>query len=517
MTRNITNRLLTPTGALYMSLSCLSLLGFYSGCASSTTSSSTASTSSSEVSSLVPSMALSSPSISSKGVSSARIDVSTGRVIEEQMAASTTSVTGASDLKPLATAKTELAEILTKTTQSDCFSGVKFSAFSKTISCYGPELVYQNHPGGSGPSGGSPTCPTGASCLPTGDLGLWSATEGSDSEACSVAQINALVGDVAAYVNNGIKLMAGMACLLKVSSKSLPSSGATVTLTTEMQTSITGSSITVATVARESTDSGSNPVYKVVIQGTIDAKAVDVTLRHSPATSGDFKGKIRGHVSVNSTTVKGFSVAYEQSSSNLRYLSRAASMSSTAAVTFDSAGTLSLASFNADARYLIGNVDKDSGLGAVKFAWQAGSNDSKARVLHVKTSTSGGTDSGYAYFGFGPNFSSTSLGDIGGMCCNWAGPGGTCMGSSTTYNTTKVQGQAISRNATSGVFTASSSKITYAPTNSCDHTPATTFKYGTTTQWGTSGTSVTAANVTNDLVTYGSLGDIGTLTAPTEL
>lgn len=488
------------------------------GCAGTSTSNSSSSStsSSSEVSSLVPSMALSSPSISSKGLSSARVETN-GRLIESDTAAisSTTTVTGSNDLKTLSAAKTEISEILAKSKDSDCFSGVKFKAFSKSVSCYGPELVYQNHPGGSGPAGGSPSCPPGASCLPTGDLGIWSATEGADSEACSVAQVNALVGDVASYVNNGIKLMAGMACLLKVKSKTMPTSGTSLTLATEMQSSITGSTITVATVSRESTDSGSNPVYKVVVQGSIDGNAISVTLRHSPATTGDFKGKIYGTVAVNSTSNKAFSVSYEQSGSGLRYLSRMANFATSTATVFDSAGTMTLSGFNSDARYLVGNVDKDSGLGAVKFAWQAGANDSKTRVLHVKTSTSSGTDSGYAYFGFGPSMSSTSVGDIGGMCCNWAGPGGTCM--SGTYNTTKVQGQSISRSSTSGVFTASSSKITYAPTNSCDHTPATTFKYGTTTQWGSSGTSVTAANVTNDLIAIGSLGDIGTLTSPTEL
>lgn len=499
------------------------------GCSTSTVSSVASAVSSATVSSLIPSLALTSPSLSSSGTSSARVDIN-GRLLEDSnvYTHSATTVTGANDLKPLSAAKTELSDILAKSTDTDCFSGIKFQSFSKTISCYGPNLVYTNHPnsgggGGAGGGGTDPNCPTGASCLPGGDLGLWSASEGSASEACSAAQMNALVGDVAAYVNNGIKLVAGMACLLKVKGLELPASAATVTLTTEMQTAISGSTISLAKISREAADSSGSPIYSIEVAGTIDAKAVNLVLRHSPATTGDFKGKFRGTIGAGASTSKAFSVTYEQSSSSLRFVSHSAEIptsSVSTATLFSSTGDFQFATFvsagGSNARYLIGNVDKDTGLGAVKFAWQAGANDKKARVLHVKTSTSSGTDSGFAYFGFGPNLSSTTLGDIGGMCCNWAGPGANCGVDSTTYNTTKVQSQVITRNS-SGVFVATTNKITYAPTNSCDHTPATTFKYGTTTEWGTSGSSITAADVTNNLDTYGGSGSIGTLTSPAEL
>jgi hypothetical protein len=95
--------------------------------------------------------------------------------------------------------------------------------------------------------------------------------------------------------------------------------------------------------------------------------------------------------------------------------------------------------------------------------------------------------------------SSTGLGTISGMICNWAGPGN----SHTPVN--YVQKQTLT--LTSSKFVASNSLITYDPVNSCESSD-TTFSYT-----GPAGTSITADTTTMNLVGLSEVS--ANITAPT--
>ena len=103
------------------------------------------------------------------------------------------------------------------------------------------------------------------------------------------------------------------------------------------------------------------------------------------------------------------------------------------------------------ARY---QLNINTGAGEYQSAWQAGRGD------------------GCGYFGFGSDIaSSTGVGTIDGMICNWTGPGNT----KTTQSL--VQQQCMNLNTTSGIYESDGSTsgstrlaISYAPTNSCDTT-----------------------------------------------
>ncbi len=154
-----------------------------------------------------------------------------------------------------------------------------------------------------------------------------------------------------------------------------------------------------------------------------------------------------------------------------------------------------------NANYLLANYDPSTGVGSYQYAWQAGSGDSHSRVFNASITNSDSVTSGVAYFGFGPNMSSSSgLGTMSGMICNWAGP------SNSHTPISKVQKQTMTSNGT--LFSATTSMITYDPVNSCD---SNTSGFSFT---GSSGTAITADTTTNNLV---DVSEVSTnVTAPTK-
>lgn len=482
---------------------------FSAGCGSSITAT--------DLASLIPSLGLSSPTARTSSASSSALREASEFSDSSGLVEGTPHVLAAADgeteLKPLSDSKSEVSGVLTAVTADKCLEGFKMKSFSKNISCYGPTLNYANHANDS--SSGQ---------LPSGDLGIWSATEGTEGEACASAQMNVLVGDIAASVNSSLKLMAGLVCIAEVNGKAKPGISESIDLAKEMTTALPGATFTTASLKRVSDDATtSNPVFEMTVVGTVDSKDISLTLSHSPSSSGaDFKGRLHGTHSVSATALRGFSVVYQQSGSTVKYLAKSAFTPKSSGTTalFDSSGNYTFTTFaaggadNANARYALASMDKDTGLGTLYFAWQAGGMDVKSRVFQATTQVNAGAaDSGFAYFGFGPKIDSASVGTIGGICCNWAGPGGTCIGNSSSYDiSAKGQGQAFTRNS-SGIFVPTTSYITYAPTNTCNYT-AGTFKWGTSAQWGADGSSVTAASVTNNLVSLTTLGTIPTITEP---
>ena len=235
-----------------------------------------------------------------------------------------------------------------------------------------------------------------------------------------------------------------------------------------------------------------------------------------------FRGRIYGYHSVPDSRYRGFSTVFEQNSeTSLRVFSKTGVTPVSAGTAFFTAsGDYDFAVFVAtsnsrNGRYLATNLDPTTGMGTLKFAWQAGQNDRAARVFQATATRTRG-DAGLAYFGFGEKLSNPAAGEIGGMICNWAGPGNIGSG----YNVAgKAQGQSFSRTGTTGVFLPGMTKIAFTPNNSCFHTPADNFAYaklaGAGTLWGADGSAVPAALLAaHELDTVTSLGAIPTLTAP---
>ena len=102
--------------------------------------------------------------------------------------------------------------------------------------------------------------------------------------------------------------------------------------------------------------------------------------------------------------------------------------------------------------------------GEYSYSWQAGYGDSDSRILNLNLTASTGT----AYFGYGPEFTTSTSGVIDGFYCNWAGPGGH---SKAQY----AQKQTMTLAA--GLWGPDVSTITYAPTNSCIYDGSGSFTY----------------------------------------
>ena len=445
------------------------------------------------------------------------------------LAAPTNPTKSSETIKNFADKKAALETILTSQSVQDCFKGITYEPFVPSDDCFGPVLVFSTHPTETNPvwSNASPPsdCPANSTCLNAGDLGLWVATNTSTSESCAARKLNTLIEDMATISDTGLKLGAALACGAAVTGVAVPEQGAKATDILDAiksGASSAGVTLTKASLSREGTNFGSNPIYRSELEGTIGDYAFSYTIRHSPSQlTGDFQGRVYGYIDTSSgqegtaDSRLGFSVTYQQLATQFLLEMKSGVSPSDASGLFDDDGNYKFDAFKAGtlgtgyskAKYFLANVDSTAGLGTVKATWQDNPADKKARVLHVKVQTGSNSDEGIAYFGFGPKFGSATgtLTDIGGMCCNWAGPGKQCNSDETTFDSAgKVQSQEF-RRATAGHFapTSSSSKnnITFAPTNTCDYTTGTNFRFGLIASWTTDG-AADHATVTNDLVAY---------------
>ena len=96
------------------------------------------------------------------------------------------------------------------------------------------------------------------------------------------------------------------------------------------------------------------------------------------------------------------------------------------------------------------------------YAWQAGTGDSHSRMFAVTNDYNTVTEvrTGKAAFGYADPIWTTT-GDMLGMICNWAGPGNVHTPNGN------FQYQALTLGAGATGWTIDTSRITYAPTNSC--------------------------------------------------
>lgn len=407
-----------------------------------------------------------------------------------------------------------------------------FDGDGRNASCFGPQLLYADHDDDVSDPDGQ---------LPSGDLGLWKATAEDGTTPCVADQLSRRVRGVRRQTFQGLLLMASMRnAVASDSALAMPAAGATTTVTTAMNTLMSAlpSAVTVetATIALDSTDS--IYTYRLVLNNGESGSAYrrgEVILRHTPGSSTSaYTGvmQVAGFTLTNDTAM-GCSdlmsgslyqaaavstLSYSRDDTDIAFSSRfarycghptddTASDYGAQVASFTSAGELDpsikLASGGGSARgstlgwnggfaRFAGAFDRDTLDGSYQYAWQAGVNDGNSRTLLATSSYNSAlavrTVTGY--FGYAEDIASTR-GALLGMICNWAGPGN----NHTPNNLFQMQTATLADSASG--FSLGMSKITYAPTVSCNSSSAMTYDVDVDNTIA----SGEGASVTNDLDT----------------
>jgi hypothetical protein len=368
---------------------------------------------------------------------------------------------------------------------STTFTPELFYTQDINANCYGPKLFYDNHVDGTD---ATPQGSDTLSSLPTGDLGIWKASDDS-GQACVAAQLNARMESV--KDRSSIALM-GIASLIKVyvdSGSTWPTdiaAGATVDLVSNMNAlSIANTSFSTATISQDS--AGKQWSYSLAFTYTRNSVDYDISVGMTHvqgSSSSEYEGLLTyaadntfspaGNCSTNNVTLNGSLHYISNSATDLRFQSRGAQLCNhgssalTEAVnSTDITGNVvnptdSTNVWSDNFTQFTAQIDPTTIIGNYSFVWQAGKNDSHSRILNIGLETQ---SAGEAYFGFGDQVGTTD-GSIKGFICNWAGPGG----NHTLLD--YAQRQHITLNTTSNIFeltNSGASDITFAPTVSCTY------------------------------------------------
>lgn len=373
-------------------------------------------------------------------------------------------------------------------------AGVDFKAekFLKTpvnAGCYGPTVLYQGHPdwvAGNPPRDGT---------LPSGDVGIWTAVDTATDWACAAAQLDARMDGVALRSNTSLMTLASLINVANTAGKSLPAVGATVDLKTEMNVAFSPDvTFTTATISQPVAGSYS---YSVAFSFTHSSgtRNAEIRLSHAPgASKNEYSGLLTYAVTrgagdlqncpgASGGTVDVGTLKYTRTTRTAMTLvhregnycgAGTATPLTTSYANFSSDGQLDPAGKWSGTKGWANNFNRFGAVydpttlkGNYTFGWQAGFNDGNTRVFNIGLNYNATTEArdGEAYFGYGDDIAS-STGTIKGFICNWAGPGNS--------HTLKdyFQRQNISFNDATGKWrptgdAASSSNITYAPTNAC--------------------------------------------------
>jgi hypothetical protein len=387
-----------------------------------------------------------------------------------------------------------------------------FDGDGSNASCFGPQLLYANHDDHvSGPGASSQ--------LPSGDLGLWKATADDGATPCVADQLSRRVRGVRRQTFQGLLLMAAMRhAVASDATLAMPAAGATTTVTAAMNTLMGAMSpaITVetATIALDSTDS--LYTYRLVLNNGdsgLNYRRGEVILRHAPGSSTSlYSGVMQvAGFTLTSDAAMGCSdltsgglyqaaavstLSYSRNASDIAFSSRfarycghptddTASNYGTQVASFTSGGELdpsvklaggggsargSTLGWNGGFARFAGAFDRDTLDGSYQYAWQAGVNDGNSRTLLATSSynSAAAVRTVAGYFGYAADIATTD-GTLLGMICNWAGPGN----NHTPNNRFQMQSATLADSASA--FVLGSSKITYAPTVSCNSSSTMTY------------------------------------------
>jgi len=423
-----------------------------------------------------------------------------GLILPESIAASTVDT----DVKSMATLVSDLKTDLASSTPKAIAAKIgEMTVTSYRANCYGPSWT---------------DTATGVSVArPSGDLGMIAANASTtDTTACAAAELNSLVGGAPQFANKLVKLQATLIAALQTAGKALPSVGASVDALALMP-AITGFTFVTASLARLTNNAAGKPVYKTAITYTdASSKAGTVTIYHTPTNdaNSNFSGLIQAVLPYTATgggagTKRGLSMVYSQTDGILTYALDTAANRTTDSSDFFSATTgrvdFSKGAFGEDGNRIIASFDSTTLASTMHYAWQAGSGDGAVRAFAVNIPAgTEGSLTGVGYFGFGAAISALTD-DVSTpwatkMICNWVGV--------SKASIAEIQGQTFTQSG--GKFTAATSKIDFAPTDTC----AAASTYVITSSQPTDYNNA-ARSGTKLLTTVGALGIIPAVTVPT--
>ena len=369
------------------------------------------------------------------------------------------------------------------------FNADKFLKSPVNAGCYGPTVLYQGHPDWTSGT------PAATGTLPSGDVGIWTAVDTATDWVCAAAQLDARMDGVALRSNTSLMTLASLINVANTAGKSLPAVGATVDLKTEMNVAFSPDvTFTAATISQPVAGSYSYSVAFSFTHGS-GTRNAEIRLSHAPGTSkNEYSGLLTYAVTrgagdlqncpgASGGTVDVGTLKYTRTTRTAMTLvhregnycgAGTATPLATSYATFSGDGQLDPAGKWTGTKGWANNFNRFGAVydpttlrGNYTFGWQAGFNDGNTRVFNIGLNYDTATEarSGEAYFGYGDDIAS-STGTIKGFICNWAGP--------NSSHTLKdfFQRQNISFNDTTGKWrpsleAASSSNITYAPTNAC--------------------------------------------------
>lgn len=382
---------------------------------------------------------------------------------------------------------------------------------SMSAACYGPS--WKDDAGGGS-----------AIERPSGDLGMVYATvSDTDGTACAAGQLNSLIAGAPQFANKLITMQATLVVALKTAGKELPAVGASADGLASMPT-ITGLTLTEAKLSRLADRTDGKKVYKTSLKFTKSGKSGSAKIYHTPTNddNSNFTGLIQAVLPHTATmsgsgTNRGMSVIYSQTDGVLTYALDTAANRDINSTDFFSTTTgrvdYSKTAFGEDGNRIIATFNSKTNAVTMHYAWQAGSQDGAVRAFAIDVAAgTEGSLSGVAYAGFGAGMSSLTD-DVSTiwaskMYCNWLNQ------LSNGTSVAKVQGQTFAQDATKK-FIPVSSKINFAPTNTCATSGNANFTV-TASGMGSTPTFLVGSRAgTNDLTTVSALGTIPAVTVPT--
>lgn len=371
------------------------------------------------------------------------------------------------------------------------FSAADFFRLGGLARCYGPTVMFQDHPDAlpGQPNDGA---------LPGGDLGLWLELDPETGDACAAAQLAATLEGTS---DQALAALMGLASLLvaaRDAGLALPAAGSTLDLTAELTAlGLPGITWAAATISQAADGSWSYLLDFDYAPGGASNRVV-VELTHVPGGGRHvFEGVLSYRLYGDDRDFPGGNCRRSERTfhGSLRYQREALrdiAMQSRTAVFcgHDVDGFVRDAADPAyglvdpDLRYdpeagtegwsegfttFVAELDPDTLAGSYALSWQAGVWDSHSRVFNVGVNDHSPTD-GEAYFGYGAQAWETD-GSIEGFICNWAGPGG-----GPTLHP-YAQRQFVLLDPAAGRFLSAGVDLLYAPTNDCAYDGSGTFVY----------------------------------------
>jgi hypothetical protein len=476
MKRTVSSKLLGGLLGVACTLSACGKASSDSDDAATTTSNTTGTSTATGTLALVPSIVLASPTGSSSTTSLALADDTESKLDVEDpkiaIAALDQAFSNAKDIK-------------------GCLIGLGRTARpDRNTNCYGPSVLYTNHPDATG---GQST----SGHLPGGDLGIFDATE-STGEACVAAKMNEMTGNIRKTVQESIETGKRALCFANVLGKELPTEeGEALDLTEDVKSALEEiatdlgkkgrlSFSTIKITLVEAAETGN--VFQTDVQADVPRGSLWTRVVTKQFSETHTKGYVWGVFTQSATSLQTpqqndphvFSVIYDKDGDVIKFEgTKSVAQSATDKSALESDKT---ALFETDKRvrvastgnpgysHVMASLDSSTGAGEMIFMWTAGGAQEEQRTLHAKVTADGDTRSGWGYFGFGPKLAdfrtavkagtvSATQQSIERMICNWAGPSNSHTGISY------AQKQLIS--FSTDKFTPTTNHIGFAARNNC--------------------------------------------------